>query len=197
MDCAAEDQQRERIRKRNERLDAQCDAKRAAYARQLAETQAEIDHQKRVLQDYREAEVSAKTLEQQKEDLTNLKSTAKNLEKQRQASIESTPTGVPKSARKTIPQVASNENDWSSAKKQWEHFKRFDGAENTALDALMDMIGLEDVKDKFLAIKLEVDTAARQNLDMANKRFGASLLGNPGTGGLFLFSDLQLALLGH
>ena len=78
--------------------------------------------------------------------------------------------------------MAENEEDWSSAKKQWEHFKRYDGANNKALDDLMSMIGLEDVKDKFLSIKSEVDTAVRQDLDMSNKRFGVSLLGNPGTG---------------
>jgi hypothetical protein len=53
----------------------------------------------------------------------------------------------------------------------------------------MDMIGLEDVKDKFLSIKIEVDTAVRQGLDMAGKRFGASLLGNPGTGMSFSFNS--------
>ena len=44
--------------------------------------------------------------------------------------------------------AVENEEDWSSAKKQWEHFKRYEGAKNEALDDLMGMIGLEDVKDK-------------------------------------------------
>lgn len=182
--CAEEDRHRERIRKRNEHLDAERDAKRAVYARQLAENQAEIDHQKRILKDHREAEDSAKTLQQQKAHLANLKATTKNLENQTQTPNTSKSTAASKSSRKTTSQgiAANDEEDWSSAKKQWEHFKRSDGAENEALDTLMDMIGLEDVKDKFLSIKLEVDTAVRQELDMANKRFGASLLGNPGTG---------------
>lgn len=51
----------------------------------------------------------------------------------------------------------------------------------------MSMVGLEDIKDKFLAIKLEVDTAVRQSLDISHQRFGASLLGNPGTGKQLLF----------
>lgn len=182
--CAAEDRQRERIRKRNAHLDAERDAKRAAYALQLAENQAEIDHQRRILHDHREAEDSARALEQKKQDLTNLKITTNNLEKQRQSTkLQATP--VSKSSSKNV--AVENEEDWSSAKKQWEHFKRYDGAENEALDDLMSMIGLEDVKDKFLAIKLEVDTAVRQGLDMSSKRFGASLLGNPGTGKQLLF----------
>jgi hypothetical protein len=178
--CAAEDRQRELIRRRDAKLDAERDAKRAAYALQLAENQAEIDHQRRILQDHRDEEDSAKALDQKKQDLAKLKATVKNLGKQRQSSTKSQATPAPKSSSKEV--AVEDEEDWSSAKKQWEHFKRYDRAENEALDGLMSMIGLEDVKDKFLAIKLEVDTSVRQGLDMSNKRFGASLLGNPGTG---------------
>ena len=39
-----------------------------------------IEHKKRTLQDRREAEESAKVLEQRKQDLANLKATANNLE---------------------------------------------------------------------------------------------------------------------
>ncbi|KAG9229292.1 putative AAA family ATPase [Amylocarpus encephaloides] len=178
--CAEEDRQRERIRKRNAQLDAERDTKRAAYALQLTENQAEIDHQRRILQDHREAEDSARVLEQTKQDLANLKVTANNLEKQRQSYTKPQATPASKLSGKKV--AVENEENWSSAKKQWEHFKRYDSASNEALDDLMSMIGLEDVKDKFLAILLEVDTAVRQGLDMSNKRFGASLLGNPGTG---------------
>lgn len=178
--CAEEDRQRERIRKRNAQLDAERDTKRAAYALQLAENQAEIDHQRRILQDHREAEDSARVLEQKRQDLAKLKVTANNLGKQRQSSTKPQATPASKSSSKKV--AVENEEDWSSAKTQWEHFKRYEGAGNEALDDLMSMIGLEDVKDKFFAIKLEVDTAVRQGLDMSNKRFGASLLGNPGTG---------------
>jgi hypothetical protein len=178
--CAEEDRQKERIQRRNAQLDAERDAKRAAYALQLAENQAEIDHQRRILQDHREAEDSARALEQKSKDLTDLKATTKNLERQRQSPTKSQAT--PASMLSSEKLVEENEEDWSSAKKQWEHFKRYEGAHNEAIDELMSMIGLVDVKDKFLAIKLEVDTAVRQGLDMSNKRFGASLLGNPGTG---------------
>ena len=178
--CAEEDRQRELIRKRNVQLDAERDAKRAAYALQLAENQAEIGHQKRILQDHREAEDSARLLEQKKQDLANLKVTVNNLKKQQQSFTKPQAPPASKSSSKKVD--VENEEDCSSAKKQWEHFKRHEGATNKALDDLMSMIGLENVKDNFLAIKLEVDTAVRQGLDMSNKRFGASLLGNPGTG---------------
>lgn len=185
--CVEEDRQRKRIRRRNEYLDAERDAKRAAYAQQLAEAQAEIDHHKRRLKDSREAEDLAKTLEQRKEQLANLKETTKNLNDKKQSSSSPKSAVVPKPSRKAVASEDGNEDDWSSAKKQWEHFKRSDGADNETLDTLMNMIGLEDVKDKFLSIKMEVDTAVRQELDMSNKRFGCSMLGNPGTGEAFPF----------
>ncbi|KAL3444997.1 hypothetical protein BJX65DRAFT_297291 [Aspergillus insuetus] len=46
----------------------------------------------------------------------------------------------------------------------------------------MSMIGLKSIKLKFLAIKAQVDTALRQNIDFKEERFGSVLLGNPGTG---------------
>jgi hypothetical protein len=193
--CAEEDLQRERIQRRNVQLDAERDAKRAAYALRLAENQAEIDHQRRILQDHREAEYSARALEQKKQDLANLKATANNLEKQRQSSTKSKATPASKSSSKEV--AVENEEDCSSAKKQWEHLKHYEGADNEALDDLMSMVGLEDVKDKFLAIKSEVDTAVRQDLDMSNKRFGVSLLGNPGTGTQILFLSVPIIELNH
>lgn len=44
------------------------------------------------------------------------------------------------------------------------------------------MIGLEAVKDKFLEIKSKVDLFVRQDLSVEKERFGAVLIGNPGTG---------------
>lgn len=44
------------------------------------------------------------------------------------------------------------------------------------------ILGLESVKQQFLAIKAKVDTVVRQNVSLKGERFGAALLGNPGTG---------------
>ncbi|QDS76969.1 hypothetical protein FKW77_005516 [Venturia effusa] len=180
--CVAEEKQRERIRRRNEHLDTERDTKRAAYAQQLAEAQAEIDHHKRRLKDSREAEDLQNNLEQRMAQLSNLKETTKKLDEKKQSESEPKSAEKPKSSRRAVASEDDDEGDRSSAKKQWEHFKRSESAENEALDTLMDMIGLEEVKDNFLSFKLEVDTAIRQELDMSNKRFGCSMLGNPGTG---------------
>jgi replication-associated recombination protein RarA len=72
--------------------------------------------------------------------------------------------------------------DKSEAKDDWEWQKKYEGAENEALDSLVPMIGLESVKQQFLAIKAKVDTVVRQNVSLKGERFGAALLGNPGTG---------------
>jgi hypothetical protein len=44
--------------------------------------------------------------------------------------------------------------------------------------------GLEAVKQQFLDIKAKVDTIVRQNVSLKGERYGAVLLGNPGTGKL-------------
>ncbi|TGJ80061.1 hypothetical protein E0Z10_g8693 [Xylaria hypoxylon] len=69
----------------------------------------------------------------------------------------------------------------SSAESDWQQQKELEFASNEALDSLIQMIGLESVKKEFLNIKARVDTAVRQGVDLKGDRFGACLLGNPGT----------------
>ena len=68
------------------------------------------------------------------------------------------------------------------AKAEWQRQKDQENATNPAIDAIMEMIGLEDVKNQVLKIKSKVDTALRQGTDMKKERLGLVLLGNPGTG---------------
>ena len=70
----------------------------------------------------------------------------------------------------------------SGAQADWDYQKQFQGAQSDKIDSLMEMIGLEEVKAKFLTIKAQVDTAIRQNVDLKDERFGTVLVGNPGTG---------------
>ncbi|KAK4548613.1 hypothetical protein LTR36_009523 [Oleoguttula mirabilis] len=70
----------------------------------------------------------------------------------------------------------------SPARAEWESQKELEGASDESLDSLMDMIGLENVKDQLLEIKARVDLSVRQNANLKKERFGAALLGNPGTG---------------
>lgn len=91
------------------------------------------------------------------------------------------------SKRRDSPQdLERGKGEWalatSDAKEDWEYQKKFEGASNSALDQLMNMIGLENLKEDFLGIKTKIDTAVRQDVDMTKERFGTALLGNPGTG---------------
>ncbi|KAH8689078.1 P-loop containing nucleoside triphosphate hydrolase protein [Talaromyces proteolyticus] len=71
---------------------------------------------------------------------------------------------------------------YSPAKDEWERQKELEGQSSRAIDELMNMIGLEEVKDKFLSIKTKVDTVVRQGSSLNDERFNSALLGNPGTG---------------
>jgi hypothetical protein len=72
----------------------------------------------------------------------------------------------------------------SASETEWERQKRVAGASNDAIDTLMSLTGLEDVKAKVLNIKAKMDTVARQGTDMKKERLGMVMLGNPGTGEL-------------
>jgi hypothetical protein len=92
-------------------------------------------------------------------------------------------TGV--TANATMGVTASAVKDPSSespSEKEWEQLKRSESRSNEAIDALMKMTGLEEVKKQFLKINSRIDTSRRQNSDLKKERFGIVLLGNPGTG---------------
>lgn len=74
------------------------------------------------------------------------------------------------------PKVAS----LSKRERDWE--KHFLNSQSEEIDQLMDMIGLESVKEKFLEIKQSIDTSISQDADLQKERFRTVLLGNPGTG---------------
>ena len=83
----------------------------------------------------------------------------------------------------------------SPSKLEWERQKSIEKASNGAIDSLMDMVGLEDVKRQVLSIKAKIDTCQRQNSDVKDERFNISLLGNPGTGKAFSAVHSALAFV--
>ncbi|KAL4944390.1 hypothetical protein BDV06DRAFT_233392 [Aspergillus oleicola] len=205
--CAQEDKEQERRQKRDLELAARCEAKQRKYARQLAEIQDEIAHERRLQNEHRDDQERQRTLQQQSQDLQRLKiRTAHSfqglysadeppspLSQKRSSGVD--PRYYSSSSVKTLPQGtlaastpadATEEGDFekalSSAEQDWQHQKDFEGAQSEELDKLMDMIGLESIKAKFLNIKSQVDAALRQNVDLKGERFGSVLLGNPGTG---------------
>jgi hypothetical protein len=70
----------------------------------------------------------------------------------------------------------------SPAEIDWQYQKDIEGAANEHIDALMQMIGLESIKQKVLNVKTKIETVLRQGASLKSERFGAVFLGNPGTG---------------
>ena len=76
----------------------------------------------------------------------------------------------------------------SEAGADWQRRKYIDGVSNPHIDAIMEMIGLEEVKKQVLRIMDKVDVNIRQGTSLSKERFNAVLLGNPGTGIVFFFA---------
>ncbi|PVI08396.1 P-loop containing nucleoside triphosphate hydrolase protein [Periconia macrospinosa] len=195
--CEKEAKEAEKRRKRVWELDRERQAKQDAYAAELALLEEEIEHEKRRMRDAAETHSRQNVLAQKRLDLANMKKSGQLPSTQGMPgswpqagdqSANSTGTSPAKQsvAQPTDPDKSTSAvpSNWdeSEAKDDWNWQKKFERAENEALDELMDMIGLESVKQKFLATKTKVDTVVRQNVSLSGERFGAALLGNPGTG---------------
>jgi hypothetical protein len=81
----------------------------------------------------------------------------------------------------------------SPSAEEWQRQKAL-GAVNPAIDELMDMIGLEEVKRQVLNIKAKVEVCKRQRVDLRSERFNIIFQGNPGTG-LSIIKAIQMAMM--
>lgn len=194
--CEAEDREKERKKQRDHQLDIERESRQKDYAKKLQELQDEIAHERQILKDREEQNEQENTLRQHRQDLENVKRLKTQSHREPGTHNLSNPDGSTRTvstenrSNKTsglpneTPAVESTDSDRqeSGAGEEWANQKQFENAQNEAIDSLMDMIGLEDVKSKFLSIKSKVDTAVRQNIGLKGERFGAALLGNPGTG---------------
>lgn len=182
-------------KKRDLELEQKRQARQAAYAAQLAAIEDELTRIREDSKAKTEQEQQEQTLDQRRKDLETAKArkaqkdAADRAKQTRQDTNQSaTPksTGGQQDATITKPAVPPESADSavSDAQKDWEFQKTFEGAVNQALDDLMRMIGLEDIKEQFLEIKSKVDLLVRQDLSaqLEKERFGTALLGNPGTG---------------
>jgi hypothetical protein len=100
-----------------------------------------------------------------------------------QSTATSKPSG-PVAGKKTLQDHLNTclVHNVSASKTEWQRQKDQENANNPAIDKIMEMIGLEDVKSQVLRIKSKVDTSIRQGTDLKKERLGLTLLGNPGTG---------------
>lgn len=205
--CNAEDEAKEKRRQRDMRLDVEREKKRKDYTEILERLQGKIEHERRLQRDQYESQEQRKVLDHHRADLARLKSRADvstaNCSGLDGASANSNGNGtgdstnfkrhvVSGSSNNQVPDRKATENTngdtistepkTSGAQADWDYQKRFQRAQSDEIDGLMGMIGLEEVKAKFLIIKAQVDTAIRQNVDLKDERFGTVLVGNPGTG---------------
>ncbi|KAF1955358.1 P-loop containing nucleoside triphosphate hydrolase protein [Byssothecium circinans] len=207
--CEDEAKAAEKRRKRDWELDQERQAKQRAYSAHLAALEDEIEREKRAMKAQAEDNDRDNALAQKRLDLANLKKARASglILSNRTSPVTNSHASTPDDntshspspaasgsqssssnaaggASSTPPVTSTSPPDWdkSQAKDEWEWQKKYELSDNGALDSLMDMIGLESVKEKFLAIKTKVDTIVRQNVSLTGERFGAALLGNPGTG---------------
>ena len=194
--CQAEDHEKERKKQRDHQLDIEREIKQKQYAKQLQEIQDQMELERRVLRERAEQHDRDNVLRQHRQDLENIRGLVRGSQKA-QGIQEPLPKDAkafsasdtrpvdpdPGQSKETLRMNEENlDTKRSGAREEWVQQKELEGAQNEALDDLMEMVGLEDVKLKFLSIKSRVDTAIRQNIDARGERFGATLLGNPGTG---------------
>ncbi|KAF2085428.1 P-loop containing nucleoside triphosphate hydrolase protein [Saccharata proteae CBS 121410] len=192
--CEREDKKRNRELKEQEKRDEQL----ADHAAQIAAIEDEIrDVRERAANQKRVDEMS-KALRQKELDLDSAKritAQALNLLPSPSTPVtgqETDPAKDPAQASQigtqdstpaiTVAGANPSKPKRSASRDEWERQKRFENASNDAIDSLMDMTGLEDVKAQVLKIKARLDTAKRQGTDLSQERFGIVLLGNPGTG---------------
>lgn len=102
----------------------------------------------------------------------------------------SRPTQTPSSP--AAVNSASKPSGSSPSEAIWTRKKTVEGVTNAAIDSIMAMTGLEEVKSQVLRILDKIDVASRQGIAFDKERYNLVLLGNPGTGTgrVFLLSTM-------
>ncbi|RAH75108.1 AAA family ATPase [Aspergillus aculeatinus CBS 121060] len=175
--CLEEAVEAERRKREDAKLEAKRRATQLEHAKKLSEIEERIRQQRQVLTDKQGNQDRRDALARKEEELKSLTAAADRTR-------ACPPTALP-GAFPADPQPEDGTRMiplQSEARDEWQRQKQDEGQSNEALDTLMDMIGLESVKESFLGIKAKVDVVVRQGASLAAERFGAALLGNPGTG---------------
>jgi hypothetical protein len=186
---------------RNFAVQQKQDAEQVAHAKAMAALDEQIEQQLQAMQDDRLENERAAALRQKEADLVSAKalsslpnppisnlgsgsSSSKPDPKSYFSEIDGlispgqTKTGVTASSP-TAEQLRPPPSD---SEREWERQKCVLGESNDAIDHIMVMIGLEQVKGQVLTIKAMIEAKKRQNASFDQERFNIVLLGNPGTG---------------
>ena len=168
-----------------------------AHAHEIAKLEAEIRKIRETTQDIERAKEMAQILDQKKKDLEDARRLANGprtsaYEAESSLTIAPNPSNPKEkkvSGQSSLQNLSSLTNKISNpepapspSKIDWDRQKRLENASNDAIDTLIEMTGLEEVKQQVLKIKARIDTALRQGINPKGERYGIVLLGNPGTG---------------
>ncbi|KAH8702662.1 hypothetical protein GQ44DRAFT_51357 [Phaeosphaeriaceae sp. PMI808] len=205
--CESEDERRKREIEFEFDIQTKRDETQAEHAAHIADLDRQIRILREEVADKSSAAERLQALKQKEHDLKAVREFAESAQpvvgvsKSHTPTIHATPSSIPPieaptSANKStkmeapaqprkgtsIKDAEEREHPKSASEMEWERQKRVDNASNDAIDALMHMTGLEDVKSKILGIKAKMETVARQGTDMKRERLSMVMLGNPGTG---------------
>ncbi|KAA1473256.1 P-loop containing nucleoside triphosphate hydrolase protein [Dentipellis sp. KUC8613] len=195
-------------RKKDFELQQRRDAEQAEHLRKIAELEEQIAAEQQAQKDIELSEERRNALEQKQRDLEAAKERTKIKASAPQAPaipkvaapksynakmahtaaagvVKSTsPEAASPGVNRNFPteSISSQSTPVSEAQDEWERQKNMEGADNTHIDAIMGMIGLEEVKAQVLGVKGKIDTTKRQGTSIKKERFNIVLLGNPGTG---------------
>lgn len=165
------------------------------HAKQMAELNEKLDIQRQTLRDAQLAKERTLAIQQKKNEIATATqcTVRKSDPQQRNPGSSTDPADIAPSRSKShrerpanpIPKVAPRIKRDSEAKNDWQRQNDVEGANNDAIDSIMEMIGLEEVKLQILRIKAKIDVGIRQNTSSKDERFNVIFQGNPGTGTFF------------
>ncbi|KAL4079909.1 P-loop containing nucleoside triphosphate hydrolase protein [Scleroderma yunnanense] len=161
----------------------------------MMELDAKLQYEKEGLADIQKAKERGEEARQKEKEIEDVKQKAKKaaLKAAANANPTTSQTATQTQSRPAGDVPTSSQNQpanqnipcpkvQSPARDKWECQKRAEGVENEAIDKIMDMTGLEEVKEQILHIKAKIDTMRRQGVAINKERLNLVLLGNPGTG---------------
>ena len=197
--CEREIRERERRKQEAFRLQQQEDERQREHAKEMARLDEKISLEMQKVKDTQAQRQRELAIQQKKKDLkdaaaraTRMLSTSLPLQDPPDTKPHTEkPASAPQpDASQTASQAKANPAESrppspqqiSASEKEWQRQKEVENAQNEAIDSIMDMTGLEDVKSQVLRIKARIDVSLRQNTDLKDERFNVVFLGNPGTG---------------
>ncbi|KAH8917273.1 P-loop containing nucleoside triphosphate hydrolase protein [Atractiella rhizophila] len=165
--CYAEDKKKEREAEEERDRQQRLEDARVAHDEAMAQLNKDEDKLERDRQERAELERMKKQEEFRKRELEMKKCFE---------------AAAAKTKSKTAAAKQKTKESLSPTAQEWERQKVEDGAENPAIDSIMSMTGLEEVKRQCLSLKAKVETSIRQGIDLSEERLNIAFLGSPGTG---------------